>query len=88
MRFLASMRRNGVSHVSAVVAVLAALMLASHYGESINGRIDGDSLPTRIAPAANLLARCTANVAPTNVCSDREGSELISLGDAGRDANG
>jgi hypothetical protein len=88
MRFLASMRRNGIFHVSAVVAVLAALMLASHFGESINGRINANSLPTHDAAAADLLARCMADSAPTSGCGDRADPARISLGDAERDANG
>lgn len=60
MNYHVSSRLGGIFHISAAAAVLAALMLAGHYGESINSRIDAKNLPAPGNASSEFVANCAA----------------------------
>ena len=84
MNYRVSSRHGGMFHIYAAVGIFTALMLAGHYGESMDSRINGQTLPARSSASPDLVANCVvpprdAGVATTGCSGSTQSAGLTDI---------
>lgn len=76
--------RGGFMHLVLAIVILGSVAATGHFGVSLNGLIEGGSLPSKLATTADKKASCAANtidtIAGTFGCgSSKTGSHLTGI---------